>query len=95
MVHSHPAYIAYNNTTYFNPSDPDRLLYPWQGDWQSYDSYATNIGNAGGDASAFKQYIIGWDGSKYVITEYDSGDRGTTTSSSGEAVDPNTEGCTC
>lgn len=95
MVHSHPRYIAYNNQVYYDLGNPDYLLYPWSGDWASYDGYANNIGNAGGNVSAFTQFIIGWDGTKFVISEYDAADRGTNTSNDGEAVDSNTKACTC
>jgi hypothetical protein len=95
MVHSHPPYIAYNDQEYYDSENPDYLLYPWSGDWASYDTYANNIGNAGGNVAGFSQFIIGWDGTKFVINEYDATDRGTNSSTSGEVVDPTTEACTC
>lgn len=95
MVHSHPQYIAYNNQTYFNGSDPDYLLYPWTGDWASFDSHASLIDSSGGNSSNFQNYVIGFDGNTLVINQYDSSDRGTDTAASGDPVAPNAEACTC
>jgi hypothetical protein len=108
MVHSHPPFLPSPETgalePYFSESFPDRLLYPSQshtrdgvvqGDWITYDMYAGRIAADGGNISSFQQYIIGWDGSKFVIMQYDAADRETGTSTSGQNVDPNTEACTC
>jgi len=95
MVHSHPQYIAYNNQSYFNGSDPDYLLYPWAGDWTSFDSHASLINSSGGSSSTFQNYIIGFDGNSLVINQYDASDRGTDTAASGDPVAANAEACTC
>lgn len=108
IVHSHPGQIQDSSTgqlvNYFDPNNPDRLLYPsqthtrdgiTQGDWITYDNYARLIAASGGDASRLQHYIVGWDGTKFVIKQYDAADRETNTSASGDNVDPNTEACTC
>ncbi len=107
MVHSHPAFLPDGLgglDPYFTSSSPDRLLYPSQthtrdgvvqGDWITFDYYAAQIAADGGNAAGFTQYVIGFDGQKLVIKEYDAADRETATSADGETVDPNTEDCTC
>lgn len=108
MVHSHPEYLP-NPTIgqperYFTSEYPDRLLYPsqmhtrdgiTQGDWLTFDRYAQLIAADGGNATAFKQYIVGFDGEKLVIYEYTADDRETNTAASGDSVDPATAACTC
>ncbi len=94
MVHSHPAYIAFNNTNYYREGNT-YLLVPWEGDWISYEKNAALIASSGGSASTFKQYIIGWGDNGFAINEYDAADRYNTTLEDGESIDPNTEACTC
>lgn len=95
MVHSHPRYIAYNDTTYYDPTRPERLLVPWEGDWASFDSYSALITSTGGNASTFQQYIIGFSDGKLLIKQYNASDKGTVNASDGDSVDPDTEACTC
>lgn len=95
MVHSHPRYIAYNDTVYYDPTRPERLLVPWEGDWASFDSYSALIASTGGNASAFQQYIIGYADGKFVIKQYDASDKGTLSANDGDTVDPDKETCTC
>ena len=108
IVHSHPAYLPNSQTgvlePYFDPNDPDRLLYPsqthvrdgvTQGDWLVYDQYASLISQDGGNVDNLDFYIIGFDGSQLVINEFGWADRETDTVASGDRVDPNTQACTC
>lgn len=97
MVHSHPKHLDVTGRDLVDPLKPEYLLYPWSGDWESFDSYADLIRSAGGNASRFEQYIIGYDpiSKSLLINEYDASDRGTNTVASGDPVDPNEQGCTC
>jgi hypothetical protein len=97
VVHSHPQYLPNADgtagyTNYYDPTQPDRLLYPSdrddiQDDWDFYDNIAAKIAADGGDASQFSLYIAGYNGSTLALNQYFGNDKHTTTSSSGDAID--------
>ena len=93
IIHSHPRWLPRSDGTledYYSPSDPTRLLRPSnahfrngavQGDWITTSQIIQNITSQGGNASNFRIYVAGFDGTTLGLNRYTSADYETTSAS--------------